>query len=716
MKTKYLFTAVLCFLLFALYSQAPRTLNYQGALSDQDGMALTDAVYDIEFLLYDAPTGGNNLWSETHSVELRNGIFTVLLGETSPLDLSFDKALWLGMRVDGETLEPRTALSASAYSLGGMATELKLNDVAELNKGFAIPINTSDTSMYMGATEDWFYISQDTGQFANSKNISKFIDINLDAKKLSLFVKNLTAESNNLSIFAQSYGADAINAFSADFRAIAGQSLKGSGIYGKSDSGYGVFGESKSLTGVFGRSERSIGVHGYSPIVAGVLGQSDEGIGVSANSTKYYGLLAESTESDAVHAIAKEGRGVFGSSDKKAGVYGVSIDNYGVYGSSLNSAAVYGEASNDTGVYGTSSSNMFAGVSGFHNTGFGVFARSENGIGLLASGAIAAARMDGDVLIESNGKLKIDNVPDEESESFLVWGSDKFVKKRSISDLVVDEFTGTLIGHDLIVQDDQGTTVFEVKTDGTSYHKGTETFEDDVVFKGTDGKGAKWVDGSGMTLAGFGRKDLDTGMTMSVYGKAISSNDRAGVFDGKVDIFGSLCVDDIQVGELCINSGLTIKDDSDEVVLDIDPNADPNGDYGLVYYGNLMVFGGIAASFKNFVIDHPLDPENKILRHYSIESDQLKNSYDGNVILDKNGDATVTLPHWFEALNTDFRYQLTCIGGFANVYISEKVKDNQFKISGGFEGLEVSWQVTGIRHDKEALENLRPIEEYKNPK
>src|ERR1044072_7708781 len=70
--------------------------------------------------------------------------------------------------------------------------------------------------------------------------------------------------------------------------------------------------------------------------------------------------------------------------------------------------------------------------------------------------------------------------------------------------------------------------------------------------------------------------------------------------------------------------------------------------------GNLKVTGS-----KNFRIDHPLDPENRYLYHAAIESAEVLNLYTGNVITDKKGQAIVTLPDWFEAINQDFRYQLT---------------------------------------------------------
>jgi hypothetical protein len=72
------------------------------------------------------------------------------------------------------------------------------------------------------------------------------------------------------------------------------------------------------------------------------------------------------------------------------------------------------------------------------------------------------------------------------------------------------------------------------------------------------------------------------------------------------------------------------------------------------------------------------------------------------------------MPEWFGVLNRDFRYQLTCIGGFAPVYIAEELANNQFKIGGGRAGLKVSWQVTGIRQDAWANAHRIPVEEEKD--
>lgn len=131
------------------------------------------------------------------------------------------------------------------------------------------------------------------------------------------------------------------------------------------------------------------------------------------------------------------------------------------------------------------------------------------------------------------------------------------------------------------------------------------------------------------------------------------------------------------------------------------------------FVGNVKVMGNLSKLGGSFKIDHPLDPANKYLSHSFVESPDMMNIYNGNVVLDEKGEAWVELADWFEALNQDFRYQLTPIGGWAPLYIAEKIQGNRFKIAGGEPGLEVSWQVTGIRHDVWAEQNRIRVEEDK---
>jgi hypothetical protein len=168
-------------------------------------------------------------------------------------------------------------------------------------------------------------------------------------------------------------------------------------------------------------------------------------------------------------------------------------------------------------------------------------------------------------------------------------------------------------------------------------------------------------------------------------------------------------------------------------------------DYAAVLNGKVKITGNLEKAGGSFKIDHPLDPANKYLCHSFVESPDMKNIYDGVVVLDNKGKAEIELPDWFGIINKDFRYQLTAIGAPGpNLYIAEEISDmatttntntkynksssnkdknknknnniSRFKIAGGASGMKVSWQVTGIRKDPWANAHRVQIEEEKPDK
>ena len=141
----------------------------------------------------------------------------------------------------------------------------------------------------------------------------------------------------------------------------------------------------------------------------------------------------------------------------------------------------------------------------------------------------------------------------------------------------------------------------------------------------------------------------------------------------------------------------------------------PDG-YGVYSQGNCHVQGTLSKSGGAFKIDHPLDPVNKYLQHSFVESPDMMNVYNGNVILDENGTAYVGLPDYFDELNRDFRYQLTPMGAaMPNLHISQEIANNSFQIAGGKARMKVSWQVTGIRQDPWAEAHRIEVAPYKRP-
>lgn len=128
--------------------------------------------------------------------------------------------------------------------------------------------------------------------------------------------------------------------------------------------------------------------------------------------------------------------------------------------------------------------------------------------------------------------------------------------------------------------------------------------------------------------------------------------------------------------------------------------ASTNGNGFAVY-----ALGDLGASgVKPFRIDHPGDPTNKYLLHYSSESPFPQNFYNGNVTTDARGYAWVELPDYFSEINTNFKYILTVVDdadadAFVMAKVSKEIRDNRFQIRTSAPNVKVSWEVKADRND-----------------
>jgi trimeric autotransporter adhesin len=138
-----------------------------------------------------------------------------------------------------------------------------------------------------------------------------------------------------------------------------------------------------------------------------------------------------------------------------------------------------------------------------------------------------------------------------------------------------------------------------------------------------------------------------------------------------------------------------------------------SGGFAAFFLGDVDVDGNLSKAGGSFKIDHPLDPANKYLYHSFVESPDMMDIYNGNITTDEAGNAVVTMPDWFEALNRDFRYQLTVMGQFAQAIVGTKMANHTFAIKTDKPNVEVSWQVTGVRHDAWADAHRIPVEQVK---
>ncbi|MBW7904995.1 MAG: hypothetical protein LC135_06905 [Phycisphaerae bacterium] len=135
-----------------------------------------------------------------------------------------------------------------------------------------------------------------------------------------------------------------------------------------------------------------------------------------------------------------------------------------------------------------------------------------------------------------------------------------------------------------------------------------------------------------------------------------------------------------------------------------------------------------ASGTKSFCIDHPDDPENMHLLHYSAESPDVINFYSGTILLDGAGEAVVELPHYFAKINRDPRYALTAVGApMPMLHVAREIDDDalqvgqqsaagqpapvcSFRIAGGAPHARVSWRVDAIRNDAWVRARGAPVE------
>ncbi|HDR91353.1 MAG TPA: hypothetical protein ENN75_03785, partial [candidate division Zixibacteria bacterium] len=119
MKFQKFSALILLTIALTLTAQVPRSMNYQGKLTNPDGVAIEGPV-EITFRIYDDPTAGSLLWEEDHvggdAIEVTNGLFDVVLGDLIALNLPFDEEYWVELEIEGEILDPREKLSSVAYA------------------------------------------------------------------------------------------------------------------------------------------------------------------------------------------------------------------------------------------------------------------------------------------------------------------------------------------------------------------------------------------------------------------------------------------------------------------------------------------------------------------------------------------------------------------------------------------------------------------------
>jgi hypothetical protein len=623
------------------FGQVPRKINYQGYLKDSDGNPVTGE-YQIEFLIYDQEETGTAIWNEIHSVTITDGLFNVLLGSINPLPGS-------------------TFIEESRY------LALKVNEEPEMSvrKEF-----TSVAYAFKSGNSDSLngYKSDDFVKVGLANAVTKeMVEDNFISS-----LNNVENDGGNIDLLAGSnISIDADNASNRITISANG----------------GEVGESDNLGNHIATQNVQTNYNWIS------CDGDDEGIYISDNGNVSFGLnrtnlfnyyfdgdlIAEGGEyGGAFSASDNNGKAVYGyaNGDSSDGVYGFS-DGYlgvGVHGLATNTSESFGgyfraEGAGDwgVGVLGDAASR-----SNCQNYGGYFTARGEKGIGVYGNAPNYSTQTNYGGYFQAKGE-----------DGTGVYGKSYGENGTGVYGIAYSEDNVKNYGGYFKTNGGQGIGVYaEATDDGSGLTVGGRFITNSEYGIGvwanannsSSGTGGYFqaLGESGKGVVGYGENEGD----VTNYGGYFHAEGLDGI-----GVFGSAHGDD----------GIAIYGYSENLAGK--------------FQGDVEVTGTLSKSAGSFKIDHPLDPDNKYLQHSFVESPDMMNIYKGTVVLDNNGKATVDLPAYFEKLNKEYTYQLTCVGGYAQVYISKEISNNQFTIAGGNPGLKVCWEVSGIRNDPYAKRN-----------
>ncbi len=658
-------------------SALPRLVRFGGTVQDLNGNPLTGVV-GITFSLYAEQTGGAALWLETQNVTPDStGHYVVLLGATKPDGLPTDlftseQARWVGVQVSGQAEQPRILLVSAPYALkagdaetvGGLPASAFVlaapptaasPDVAPPAATQSVPPPASSDVTTSGGTLNYLPLWDAKSDITNSSvfQSGKKIGINTTTPASTLDVNGGGTVRGTLTLPATAKATASAGADSQPLK------LQASSFSSTS---------STALNQSFQWQAEPFANDTASP--SGTLNLL-YGLGAAAPSETGLKLSSKGVFTFATgQTFPGTGKGTVISVESGAGLTGGPITGSGTLSLAANACPASSALTAlpfTCSLFATLGSNTFTGTQSI---------AGRNLQTLIGDPGCGAHPFAG-----------------------IAFGTSGFQNcgNYSIVGDSVNTYIGAPTGDIYFRTASNAVTAMTIAPSGTVSVYGLSA---------SAGSGLSGADALGATGGNGDPNDINTGNggygVQGVGGSGTNNDDGNNTGGNGVEGYGGSATFSGAGGVFASGNGV--------------------GNEGLVavgglagnFTGDVMVSGAITAGTKDFKIDHPLDPANKYLVHASVESSEMMNIYTGNVTTDGQGHATVQLPEWFEVLNTDFRYQLTVIGQFAQAIIGREIERNQFEIRTSAPNVKVSWQVTGLRQDAYAKANPLVVEQEKD--